>query len=103
MSLMKPLTERITGQTPEQVMRALETPRNEWVKPGQWTRMYFSHLMTPAEVDYVIRSVLEVARDGWKLLPQYDCETGGAWLPQCLWDANDVGARSAGVVSYNFF
>ena len=36
--------------------------------------MYFSHLMTPAEVDYVIRAVLEVARDGWKLAPQYDIE-----------------------------
>ena len=28
--------------------------------------------MTPAEVNYVIYSVLKVARDGWKLLPQYD-------------------------------
>jgi hypothetical protein len=79
-SLMQPLIERIVGQTPEEVVRALEAPKNEWVKPG-WMRVYFSHLMTPAEVDYVIRSVLEVAHDGWKLLPQYDCAYGsGACL-----------------------
>jgi hypothetical protein len=36
--------------------------------------------MTPAEVDYVIRSVLEFARDGWKLLPQYDVERRSGML-----------------------
>jgi hypothetical protein len=81
-SLMQPLIEGIIGQSPEAVVRALETPKNEWVKPG-WMRVYFSHLMTPAEVDYVICSVLEVARDGWKLLPQYDCAHGSGASLRC--------------------
>ena len=82
-TLMGPLLDRIINQSPDQMVRTLEigapTSPYEWLKPG-WTRVYFSHLMTPAEVDYVIRSVLEVARDGWKLLPQYDyVRTTGAF------------------------
>eukprot|EP00892_Ulva_mutabilis_P009613 jgi/Ulvmu1/7023/UM033_0082.1 len=48
-----------------------------WVKPG-WVRVYFSFLMSTAEVDYIIRAVQEAARHGHKLLPSYilDVSTG---------------------------
>ena len=48
-----------------------------------WSRVYFSHLMTPAEVDYVIRAVLEVAREAWQLLPQYDIERRSGGSSSC--------------------
>lgn len=42
----------------------------------QW--VYFSHLMAPQEVDYVICAGVEVATLGWKRLLQYDvgCSSG---------------------------
>ena len=87
-TLIAPLLQRIIKTSPEAIARTLEigAPNSpfEWLKPG-WTRVYFSHMMTPAEVDYVIRSVLEVARHGWKLLPQYDFERlTGAHLRACM-------------------
>ena len=94
-TLVAPLVQRIVNQSPEEVVRALEigapTSPYEWLKPG-WTRVYLSHLMTPTEVNYVIRSVLEVARDGWKLMPQYDYDrvtgaphqTASCWLHSCV-------------------
>jgi selenocysteine lyase/cysteine desulfurase len=59
----------------------------EWIKPG-WTRVYFSYILAPEEVDYIIAAVRDAARHGWKLLPQYvmNPATGAnlsAWLPSC--------------------
>ena len=45
-----------------------------WIKPG-WVRVYFSYLMQPFEVDYIITAVLEVAHHGHKLLPLYQLDT----------------------------
>ena len=39
--------------------------------PLCWVSVAFSHFMTRPEVDFLIRAVLDIARDGWKLLPQY--------------------------------
>lgn len=40
------------------------------LKPG-WVRVNFNYMLTQPEVDFITDAVLEVARHGWKLLPQY--------------------------------
>ncbi|WP_088287894.1 aminotransferase class V-fold PLP-dependent enzyme [Kineosporia sp. A_224] len=49
----------------------------EGIKPG-WTRVSLNYFVTDAVADYVVEAVDLVARDGWKLLPDYrfDPRTG---------------------------
>jgi hypothetical protein len=48
-----------------------------WSLPG-WVSVTFSHLMTRNEVDFLIRAIIDVGHNGWRLLPQYTltCATG---------------------------
>ena len=78
-ALMDGVTLATSGYTVEETAAALSEPGHEWLQPG-WCRVHLSHLMAPPEVDYVIRAVLEVARDGWKLLPQYDMTPAGTFV-----------------------
>jgi selenocysteine lyase/cysteine desulfurase len=49
----------------------------EGIKPG-WVRVNFNYFISPAVFDYVVQAVMLVARDGWRLLPDYrfEPETG---------------------------
>lgn len=42
----------------------------EGIKPG-WVRVNFNYFVDPAVSDYIIEAVALVAREGWKLLPDY--------------------------------
>jgi hypothetical protein len=37
-----------------------------------WCSISFSHVMWPAEVDFVVQAVLQIAAAGWKLLSEYN-------------------------------
>ena len=51
----------------------------EGIKPG-WVRVNFNYFISEAVCDYVVESVRLVARDGWRLLPDYLFETAtGLW------------------------
>ncbi|MDP6406945.1 MAG: aminotransferase class V-fold PLP-dependent enzyme [Alphaproteobacteria bacterium] len=51
----------------------------ELVKPG-WTRLGFNYFNSEAEIELIIEAVDWIAREGWKLLPEYDFDTAsGAW------------------------
>jgi selenocysteine lyase/cysteine desulfurase len=51
----------------------------EGIKPG-WVRVNFNYFISPAVFNYLIEAVLMVARDGWRLLPDYRFEPGsGLW------------------------
>jgi selenocysteine lyase/cysteine desulfurase len=51
----------------------------ELVKPG-WTRLGFNYFNSEAEIELIIEAVDWIAREGWKLLPEYDFDTvSGAW------------------------
>lgn len=51
----------------------------EGIKPG-WVRVNFNYFVSPDVVDYVIEAVRLVARDGWRLLPDYRFDpTTGLW------------------------
>jgi selenocysteine lyase/cysteine desulfurase len=51
----------------------------EGIKPG-WIRVNFNYFITPATCDYLIEAVHLIARDGWKLLPDYRFEPAtGLW------------------------
>ncbi|MDP6271140.1 MAG: aminotransferase class V-fold PLP-dependent enzyme, partial [Alphaproteobacteria bacterium] len=43
----------------------------ELVKPG-WTRLGFNYFNSEAEIELIIEAVDWIAREGWKLLPEYD-------------------------------
>ena len=49
----------------------------EGIKPG-WVRVNFNYFLADAVADYVVEAVRLVARDGWRLLPDYrfDVATG---------------------------
>jgi len=49
----------------------------EGIKPG-WVRVNFNYFVSEAVVDFILDAVDLVARDGWRLLPQYrfDAATG---------------------------
>lgn len=66
------------------LLRRIRPGETDGYRPG-WCRVSFSHLMTPQEVDYVIRAVLEVATLGWKLLPLYDADCASGAIPPQLW------------------
>ena len=42
----------------------------EGIKPG-WVRVNFNYFLSEAVFDYILQAVLMVARDGWRLLPDY--------------------------------
>ncbi len=51
----------------------------EGIKPG-WVRVNFNYFITDEVFDYIIRAVMMVASEGWKLLPQYRFEKAtGLW------------------------
>ncbi|PIE27150.1 MAG: aminotransferase [Micrococcales bacterium] len=51
----------------------------EGIKPG-WVRLSFNYFISDAVADYIIEAVLMLAREGWKLLPQYDFHPeSGLW------------------------
>ena len=51
----------------------------EGIKPG-WVRVNFNYFISPLVQDYIIDAVTLVARDGWKLLPDYTFDTAtGLW------------------------
>jgi len=45
----------------------------EVIKPG-WVRVNFNYFITAEEFDYIVEAVDMVARDGWRLLPDYEFE-----------------------------
>ena len=51
----------------------------EGIKPG-WVRVNFNYFVEPAVTDYLIEAVRLVAREGWKLLPDYRFDpVSGLW------------------------
>lgn len=51
----------------------------EGIKPG-WVRVNFNYFISQTVCDYVVEAVRMVARDGWRLLPDYRFETAtGLW------------------------
>lgn len=52
----------------------------EGIKPG-WVRVNFNYFITDEIADFILEAVELVARDGWKLLPEYGFEPStGRWL-----------------------
>ena len=49
----------------------------EGIKPG-WVRVNFNYFISPAVFDYIVEAVRLVAREGWRLLPDYrfDLDSG---------------------------
>ena len=51
----------------------------EGIKPG-WVRVNFNYFISEATFDFIVDAVHLVAREGWKLLPQYTfCPDSGLW------------------------
>jgi selenocysteine lyase/cysteine desulfurase len=51
----------------------------EGIKPG-WVRVNFNYFISPAVFDYLLEAVIMVAREGWRLLPDYRFEpASGMW------------------------
>lgn len=51
----------------------------EGIKPG-WVRINFNYFISPAVFDYLVEAVKMVARDGWRLLPDYTFDPAtGLW------------------------
>ena len=51
----------------------------EGIKPG-WVRVNFNYFLSDTVFDFIIEAVHMIARDGWRLLPQYDFEPDtGIW------------------------
>jgi selenocysteine lyase/cysteine desulfurase len=51
----------------------------EGIKPG-WVRVNFNYFVSEAVVDFILDAVDLVARDGWRLLPQYGFDPAtGMW------------------------
>lgn len=74
-----PYGHRLLGIDPE-LSHAFQreiTKGCEGIKPG-WTRINFNYFITLACCEYLIEAVHLIARDGWKLLPDYrfDAATG---------------------------
>lgn len=61
------------------------------LKPG-WARVSFGYFVSDAECQFVIDAVHFVAREGWKLLPDYRfCPSDGRWRHRA--DALEPGPR----------
>ncbi len=51
----------------------------EGIKPG-WVRVNFNYFISDVQFEYIISAISMIAKDGWKLLPQYRfCSTSGGW------------------------
>ncbi|HST66676.1 MAG TPA: aminotransferase class V-fold PLP-dependent enzyme [Mycobacteriales bacterium] len=51
----------------------------EGIKPG-WVRVNFNYFIAPAVFDYIVEAVRLVAREGWRLLPDYRFDPdSGLW------------------------
>jgi len=51
----------------------------EGIKPG-WVRVNFNYFISETVFEYILEAVALVARDGWRLLPQYRFDpASGAW------------------------
>jgi hypothetical protein len=51
----------------------------EGMRPG-WVRVNFNYFIDPAVADYIVEAVQLIARDGWKLLPDYRFDPmSGLW------------------------
>ncbi|HEY6745134.1 MAG TPA: aminotransferase class V-fold PLP-dependent enzyme [Mycobacteriales bacterium] len=51
----------------------------EGIKPG-WVRVNFNYFISPAVFDYIVEAVRLVAREGWRLLPDYRFDPdSGLW------------------------
>jgi hypothetical protein len=51
----------------------------EGIKPG-WVRVNFNYFISPAVFDYLLAAVIMVAREGWRLLPDYRFDpASGMW------------------------
>ena len=51
----------------------------EGIKPG-WVRVNFNYFISPAVFDYLVEAVALVAREGWRLLPDYRFDpASGMW------------------------
>ncbi len=51
----------------------------EGMRPG-WVRVNFNYFIDPAVADYIVEAVQLIARDGWKLLPDYRFDAmSGLW------------------------
>jgi selenocysteine lyase/cysteine desulfurase len=51
----------------------------EGIKPG-WVRVNFNYFISPTVFDYLLEAVLMVAREGWRLLPDYRFDpASGMW------------------------
>ncbi len=52
----------------------------EGIKPG-WVRVNFNYFISEAVFDFIVEAVDLVAREGWRLLPQYGFDAhSGRWL-----------------------
>lgn len=52
----------------------------EGVKPG-WVRVNFNYFISEASFRYIVEAVKMVAKDGWRLLPDYRfCPSSGLWF-----------------------
>ena len=52
----------------------------EGIKPG-WVRVNFNYFISEAVFDFIVEAVDLVAREGWRLLPQYGFDAhSGLWL-----------------------
>ena len=71
-----------------------------WAAPA-WVSVTFSHLLERPEVDYLVRAVMEVGHNGWRLLPQYSlhCATGAPPVAtrtaNLAWVCSSIPAREA--------
>ena len=51
----------------------------EGIKPG-WVRVNFNYFVSDEVTDYIVEAVRLIARDGWRLLPDYRFDnTTGRW------------------------
>ena len=76
-----PYGHRLLGIDPE-LSHAFQreiTKGCEGIKPG-WTRVSFNYFINPASCNYLIDAVQLIAREGWKLLPDYRFDPAtGLW------------------------
>ena len=78
----------------------------EGIKPG-WVRVNFNYFISETVFDYVVEAVRLVARDGWRLLPDYrfEPETGlwrhaGARQPSRRCGSGTSATTTDGVLRY---
>ena len=51
----------------------------EGIKPG-WVRVNFNYFLSETVFDFIIQAVRMIAKEGWRLLPQYDFDPdSGVW------------------------